>query len=369
MARRKKGARVLGPYADKGGWRVVAIDEEGNRVVGWYPTEEEAIEVAEEAERLKPGQPKVTIKKGIKDYEKHLKKKQQRKKRVSKRSKSVPNTVSRLENFIGKKNHERGIRSVTTALLRQRIIHRAQKVEFDTLTGDFGAACRWVKWCYKKGWIPAATVAGLDTLKEMDELDGEHNRGKPQLRIDEARKLLKLLLSKSGQAAMAVLCVLLLGLRSREILERVARDLDDDGWLLWIKRAKTRRSNRKVELTPELRTRMQKLAEGLAPGDPLFPARKRGDEPLKNEGFHYPSWLRERVQEFCVEAKVPVVCTQGLRGTHSSLAEAGGATAEVVAAALGHTSPKVTRDHYTMPDVADQARRKRALKVLKGGRR
>ncbi len=50
------------------------------------------------------------------------------------------------------------------------------------------------------------------------------------------------------------------------------------------------------------------------------------------------------------KAKVPQVCTHGLRGTHATLAEAAGVTSHVVAASLGHVNDQVTGRHYTMPE-------------------
>lgn len=368
MARKKKGARVLGPYPDKGGWRVIAIDEEGNRAVGWHATKAEAIEVAEEAQRLNPYRPPIVVGDAIDQYGEYLRRKLAKNRARNGRSKSVTTTTSRLKNFVGKENLDMGLRGVSTAFLRERIIRRDEVVAFDTLAGDFGAARRWLRWCHTKGWISSATLGALDGLARMEELEGVHNRGKPQLRIDEARKLRDVLMEQDSQAATAVLCLLLLGLRSGEVLQRVVRDLDDDGWLLHIKRGKTARSNRKVKLIPELRGRLLELAEGREPGDPLFPARKRSGERLKGGGFHHNDWLRCQVHRFCDLAGVPLRCPHGLRGTHASLAESAGATAEVVAAALGHTSPKVTHDHYTMPNAVDEARQRRTLTVLAGGR-
>ena len=76
---------------------------------------------------------------------------------------------------------------------------------------------------------------------------GQRNRGKKQLRIDEARKLGDLSASPTNagdDAAVGVLTALLLGLRASEVTDRVVRDLDDDGRLLWIEFGKTKRSRR-----------------------------------------------------------------------------------------------------------------------------
>jgi len=64
---------------------------------------------------------------------------------------------------------------------------------------------------------------------------------------------------------------------------------------------------------------------------------------------------------------VPLVCAHALRGTHSSLAEAAGATSHLVAEALGHTSSKVTHAHYTSAEAVAGAKQQRVLQVLDGG--
>ena len=74
------------------------------------------------------------------------------------------------------------------------------------------------------------------------------------------------------------------------------------------------------------------------------------------------------MDKFCLRAGVPRVCPHGLRGTHSTLAEAAGVTSHVVAASLGHVNDQVTGRHYTMPEVRDQARQRRFLEVLEGGK-
>jgi hypothetical protein len=75
------------------------------------------------------------------------------------------------------------------------------------------------------GWIamnPLAEVTGV----------GQRNRGKKQLRIDEARRLVDMCIREANQgdeAAVGVLTAFLLGLRASEVTDRVVRDLDDEG--------------------------------------------------------------------------------------------------------------------------------------------
>lgn len=61
------------------------------------------------------------------------------------------------------------------------------------------------------------------------------------------------------------------------------------------------------------------------------------------------------MQIICTKAAVPRVCAHSLRGLHATLATEAGATPQLVANALGHTSPQVAQRHYT-----DQAATHRA---------
>ena len=66
--------------------------------------------------------------------------------------------------------------------------------------------------------------------------------------------------------------------------------------------------------------------------------------------------LHKAVVAMCARAGVPRVCVHGLRGTHASLAVSGGASVEAVARVLGHTSTKMTLDHYIPEEAATDAR-------------
>jgi integrase len=139
-------------------------------------------------------------------------------------------------------------------------------VAVDTHRNALSAAKLFGSWCVEKGWIPASPLAGVKPI-------GERNRGKKQLRIDEARKLVDLCITKANagdDAAVGVLTALLLGVRASEITDRVVRDLDDDGRLLWIEQGKTKRSRRTLEVPALLRPYLIAMAKGRPPDDQLF---------------------------------------------------------------------------------------------------
>jgi len=65
---------------------------------------------------------------------------------------------------------------------------------------------------------------------------------------------------------------------------------------------------------------------------------------------------------------VPKVTAHGMRGLHSTLAMAAGASGHVVAASLGHESINTTMQSYAKPEAVAGAQQRRTLTVLGGHR-
>jgi hypothetical protein len=66
---------------------------------------------------------------------------------------------------------------------------------------------------------------------------GKRRHGKPQLRIDESRRWLRVALQladEGEEGAVAAMMTLLMNMRCSEIVNRIARDVDDEGRVLWI---------------------------------------------------------------------------------------------------------------------------------------
>ncbi|MCA9677574.1 MAG: site-specific integrase [Myxococcales bacterium] len=228
----------------------------------------------------------------------------------------------------------------------------------DTHRNELAAAKAFGDWCVEKNWLkdnPAKRVKPI----------GERNRGKPQLRIDETRKLVELCLELAEQehvGAIAVLTALLLGLRASEVTDRVCRDLDDEGRLLWVPFGKTRRSKRALEVPELLSPYLLGLAEGRAPDAQLFGAgavtyRRQPKRPRARDRY----WVLAQVKTLCKRAGVPEVCAHSLRGLHATLATDAGATPHLVAQALGHGSIQVAEMHYTDRTAAHSARTRRVM--------
>ncbi len=236
--------------------------------------------------------------------------------------------------------------------LRTRVTRTGKPYAVDSHRNMLAEARSLLKWCVTaRRWLPKNPLEGT-------EGKGKRRHGKPQLRIDEARKWMAkaVELADAGEAgAVAAMVALLLGMRASEIVSRVVRDLDDEGRMLWIPDSKTEAGKRTLRVPEVLRPYLQALAEAKGPGRLLF-------------GEHWRDWPREWVQRICKAAGVPVVSAHSMRGLHSTLAMEAGVTGAVVASSLGHESVSTTITSYAKADAVSAAQQGRTLAVLEGGR-
>ena len=186
---------------------------------------------------------------------------------------------------------------------------------------------------------------------------GRRSEGKEQLTIDEARKWIALahqLAEEGNIGAIGNLTAFYLGMRPGEVVARTVRDLDDNGRIIWIRRGKTKKSQRHLEIPKPLRPLLLQRAAGKEPHELLFPFRRE--------------WVNKNTRRLCKKAGVPRVVAHSLRGLHSTLAHDAGATGHLVAEALGHTSFRVTQRHYLAAEASDRANQQRTLEAIHRGR-
>jgi integrase len=351
MAQRRKGERVLGPYPIGRLWRVVVVGRGGERDSRFYPTEEKAKQVIRAVRREFATAGDKTVQEGFDAYERYL--------LDDKGNKpgSVRDNIYRLGAFFP--DGQMLLRDLTTQKcvgyyesLRARKTRRGTSFSVDSHRNILAEAKSFMKWCSaKKKWIPGNPVAEIEGV-------GKRKHGKAQLRVDEARKWLAKaidLADDGEEGAVAALTALVMGMRANEIVSRVVRDLDDEGRLLWIPDSKTEAGRRRLQVPEFLRPHLLGIAEGKSPDAKLF-------------GEHWRDWVRKWVQRICEAAGVPVVTAHGMRGLHSTLAVEHGASAQVVAASLGHESSTTTMQSYVKPEAASGAQQKRVMTVLAGGR-
>ena len=187
--------------------------------------------------------------------------------------------------------------------------------------------------------------------------EGRRHYGKAKLSRDEARKFLAkcLELASSGRekqrvAAVAAAMPLVFGLRASEVTERQVRDLDDQGAILRVTRAKSRAGIRSLQVPDWFKPHLQALAANKQPNDLLV--------------GHERTWLHRHVGQICEAAGVLKVPTHGLRGTHSDLALVAASTPLAVSQALGHESASTTFKHYVDANLAEQNDHQRATAAL-----
>jgi len=352
MAQRSRGERVLGPYPIGRQWRVVVVGAGGERDSRFYPTKEKAEEVIRAVRKEFARQGRKTMQEALDAYEEYLSTDKQNK------AVSVANTMYRLETFFSDKDMMLGDLTPRACEgyyeeLRKRNTRTNKVFSVDSHRTILAAAKTFLRWCMGKPrkWISRSPVEEVQGV-------GKRKHGKPQLRIDEARRWVAKATELAGRGesgAVAALVSLLMGMRASEITTRVARDLDDGGRLLWIPDAKTEAGKRTLQVPEVLQPYLKGLAEGKAPEEKLF-------------GDHWRDWVRKWVQRICLEAKVPQVTAHGMRGLHSTLALEHGASAHVVASSLGHESFSTTVESYAKPEAIAGARQRRVLTVLDGGR-
>lgn len=221
---------------------------------------------------------------------------------------------------------------------------------------DLWAAKFFFKWAKAHGYVSSNPFADVRAV-------GKVRVGKPQLRLSEARKFTSSaiqIFEETGRSLpIAALMALSMGLRTGEVLERVVRDLDDDGRFLWVDKGKTENARRHLEVPEPLRPFLLRLARGQPPDAPLFRSHEAG-------GFFWRSSLHRAVRELCDRAGVPRVCTHSLRGLWATLAVRSGAASHAVAATLGHRSFEVTQRHYAQPSAVANAQTARVTALLSG---
>lgn len=253
------------------------------------------------------------------------------------------------------------LRGITERVALRMYEQRCTECKPDTHRNNLKVTRTFMKWCVTRGWIRRNPFAGIKGV-------GKRSQGKEQLRIDEARVLVRTALAQaqvpdeeaSGYraqqrrlSALAVLVAVYLAMRSKEIVSIRRRDVDDGGRVLWIPHSKSRNGRRALE-----------VADVLAP---LLARRSSecGDDPSALLFPHDRTWVRDNVKRLCRESGVPEITAHGARGMHATIAAQMGATSHLVAAALGQDRNGVVAEkHYIQPGTLEAARRDRFQEIL-----
>lgn len=323
--------RAYGPYKHRNKFRVVVIGADGIRVTSTYSSEETASRIVAEVNAETVGR---TVSDAIEAFlaESTMK------------PRSQITFAQRLRGITGKQT--RLLKKLTPLFAREWFAARSEKTSGDTQFHELASGRAFAKWCIAKGWIGVDPFVGLKPTKPR-------KRGKPQLRIDEARRMLDTCLAEDTPAGTAVALALLCGMRASSVTDRTVRDLDDGARVLWIENDKTEAGDRRLEVPEVLRARLAALAAGRSGGEKLFRNANR-------------DWLRYHTRRLSKRAGVAVISPHSLRGTHASIARPL-VSVEHVARALGHAGTAITQRHYIAPGVEQGIDQRAVLRVLQGG--
>ena len=353
---RQNGERVHGPYLHRNRWRIVLTGGPGVRENFSFATEAEALRHKRALQKEIAGR---SVSDAVQD---HLVAMRER----GLRSSTIARAETHLRRFFQLDGEEDGdsipfansgglLEDLRPRRCEELYAKMTKDVSVDTHRNALATAKTFGAWCVKQGWIQRSPVTDVEPF-------GQRNRGKKQLRIDEARRFVGVALKKANagdEASVGVLTALLLGLRASEVTDRVVRDLDDGGRLLWIEFGKTKRARRTLEVPLVLRPYLLALSDGRAPDEQLI-TRK----PLRTGKKADRYWLMREMRRLCEEAETPKVCVHSLRGLHATLATEAGATSHAVAGALGHSTPAVTHAHYIDGSAKRRANSKRVVNAL-----
>jgi integrase len=349
---------VLGPYAESGGFRLIIVEDCVRRSV-FVPTQA-AAKQAQAALLAELARPSVrTLHAALEEWT------VERVRVQTCQSVTAEHQRGRLRLFFDG-YLERELASLTAApaaRLYEELTRRPSPktgVPLRAASHRFtlAAAKNFFKWCVEKGYVPTSPFEKIRPL-------GKVSAGKPQLRIEEARRFVDAAQGEFAESqhplAIGVLLALLMGLRAGEVLGRIVRDVDDAGKTLWIDAGKTARARRHLEVPVLLRKPLLQLVAGRPRSAPLF-AGLSGNMTTRQA-------LHRMVRKLCVRAQVPRVCTHSLRGLYATLAVRSGAVTHAVAESLGHHSFAVTERHYAQPGAVADATTAVVVKVLTSKRR
>jgi integrase len=366
----KGRARILGPYEERAGWRLIVIDAFGTRAPRVFPTEAKARRYKEvfEAELARETH---TTETALEAYRRHLAD-------VGHKPQSVRAVEWSIVMLLSEPIElalltQKRCQALYDTLRTQPNKYTKKPPAVDTHRNSLMRSKVFLHWCVSKGWLRENPLEGVKGMGRRRPRGKSLGKSGNELRIKQARewyaKALELA-SRGDVGAVAGLVAMLLGMRASEIVSRLVRDLDDEearGDVLWISCSKTAAGRRTLEVPEVLRALLVAQADGKAPERYLFERKGSKKAEAVESKPHRPQWIIRQVHRICDLAKVPRVTAHSMRGLLATLTAERGMSAHLIAATLGHASTGVTLTNYAAPGSATQGALRRGWQVLNGG--
>lgn len=214
--RRRSVARTLGPYQERGRWRLIIVEDGGRRSV-FFPTLEEARKYKTSTEREVSRPPSRTIADMLVEW--HT----QKLRAGQCKPPTIKHQFGRLESFFAPVAHE-DIAALTPR--RAAALYQEARERVSPKTGallstasqrfDLWLAQVFYRWAVQRGYV------GVSPFRDVKPV-GKLNAGKPQLRIEEARRFTSAAVSYFEEnrhpLAIGAILALTMGLRTSEVLE------------------------------------------------------------------------------------------------------------------------------------------------------
>jgi integrase len=367
----RRGERILGPYEQHNGWRVIEVDAKGKRTNSIHESEAKAQRYIEllQADLAREDHTTETARD---EYKRHLESK-------GNKTDSVRQTCWAIAQFFP----EPIVLSMLSAKrcaklydeMRARPTKTGKPLSVDSHRGMLAQVRTFLAWCIEQGWLrganPCADVKGIGKRRPRGKSLGKSGN---ELRVRDARAWYEMAIYRAHRGddgAIAALVALLLGMRASEITTRRVSDLDEDqapGDLLWIPCSKTPAGRRTLEVPAVLRPYLVACAKDKSPDRYLFEASypasviaTRVTEPGKP---HWRDWIIGNVHRICGLAEVPEVTAHAMRGLLATLTAERGLAGHLIAATLGHEDERVTMNAYAKPGAAATGVNRRGLTLL-----
>lgn len=364
---RKQGARILGPYEQPNGWRVIAVAASGERTYRLFDSEAKAQRYIEIL-TAELSREEHTTASALELYREHLTAK-------GNKPDSIRQTCWAIGLFFPS--------AIPLALLtakrcgtlyeefRTRPMKKTNKPpSVDSHRQTLAQVRTFLAWCIERDWIrgenPAADVKGVGKRRPRGKSLGKDGN---ELRTKQARLWYEMAVYRAhrgDEGAIAALVALLLGMRASEIVSRRVADLDEDqaaGDLLWIPCSKTAAGRRTLEVPEVLRPYLVACAKDKAPERYIFEA-EFTDGASKP---HWRDWIRDNVHRICGLAEVPKVTAHAMRGLLATLTHERGVQGHLIAQMLGHEDERMSTTAYARPGSAQVGVNRRGLVLLDGG--
>lgn len=335
--RTKLPPRVLGPYSDRDKWRLIII-ENGQKENQIYATKEEALRAQRKLSKsFLPKAP--TIDTALNDWN------TARQKGGICKDLTIASQAMRVRFMLREHLPEEitRMKAKTAELVYEKHRTRPGKngLPLAAATHIFDLKCvkNFFKWCVSRRYLVSSPFSEVRPI-------GKKRAGKPQLRIEEAKRFTEAGLSyfteTQNPLAIAALVAITMGPRASEVLNRSVRDLDNGGKILVIDSGKNERAKRRLDVPLFLQPILLQLARGRDPLSRLFGLNTDG-VPWRRQSLY------SAVHKICERAQVPRVCTHSLRGFWATTSVQIGTPSQAVAATLGHGSFAITERHYAAP--------------------